>query len=69
MKREPKHLIFTADLDLNAETHVHCAECGAPVGEPCKGVKIHARRQNDYRDWLILYHTRYREEHIRRCAA
>jgi len=62
MQPEPKHLLFTADKELNAQTHIHCAECGAPVGEPCLNPtdKVHIRRVDDYVHWLITYNARYR---------
>lgn len=70
MKHEPKHLLFTADKALNAQTHIHCADCGAPVGEPCKGAadKVHIRRLDDYTHWLLTYNAHYRDEPVRRTS-
>jgi hypothetical protein len=68
--KEPHHLLFTADMHENAQTHTMCTLCGAPVGEPCinntgdrlKTGTVHAHRLNNYGTWLKRYHTNYRRE-------
>lgn len=68
MKHEPKHLLFTADKVLNAQVHVHCPNCGAPVGEPCKNAVdgMHLQRLDSYTHWVITYNAYYRDEPVRR---
>ena len=67
MKTDPKHLLFTEDRALNAQTHVHCPDCGAPVGQPCKNAVdgTHTRRVDAYTHWLVTYNNYYRTTPIR----
>ena len=62
------HLTFSADLELNAKTHMPCPECGAPIGQGCVDIRtgldcrVHSNRMRNYKYWFRQYDKVYRTE-------